>query len=145
MLTCAAYHAQIGHFSPALWYLCLPAVVTIGCILLVNNCSDIEKDAHGGRKTLSVCIGRKASETLLRTALAAAALGVMLILAFRYPRGAAAVPVLLIALLTSGGVRGLFTQPLTPENRRTSMVGVLAAHKWISGCYAAGIALHAMI
>ena len=145
VLTCAAYHAQTGRFSSALLYLCLPAVVTIGCILLVNNCSDIEKDALGGRKTLSVCIGRKASETLLRAALAAAALGVILILALRYPRGAAAIPVLLVALLTSGGVRGLFTQPLTPENRRERMDGILAAHKWIIGGYVAGIALHAMM
>ena len=145
VLTCAAYHAQTGRFSPALLYLCLPAVVTIGCILLVNNASDIEKDAPGGRKTLSVCIGRKASTTLLRTALAAAALGVFVILLLRYPRGAAAVPVLPIALLTSGGVRGLFTRPLTPENRRENMCGVLAAHKWIIGCYAAALALHAMM
>lgn len=145
VLTCAAYHAQIGCFPPALLHLCLPAVVTIGCILLVNNASDMEKDAAGGRKTLSVCIGRAASETLLRAALAVAALGVMLILALRYPHGAAAIPVLLTALLIGGSVRGLFTRPLTPENRRTSMVGVLAAHKWIIGCYAAGIALHAMM
>ena len=145
VLTCAAYHAQTGRFSPALLYLCLPAVITIGGILLVNNASDIEKDTLGGRKTLSVCIGRKASETLLRAALAAAALGVCVILALRYPRGVAALPVLLIALGTSGGVRRLFTQPLTPENRRESMGGVLTAHKWIIGCYAAGIALHALM
>lgn len=141
VLTAAAFHAQTGCFDAALCRLCLPAVVTIGCILLVNNTSDIEKDTAGGRRTLAVCLGRKAAQILLRIAIAAAAVGVSLILALRYQRGWAAIPVLFAWLLTGADIRGLFLQPVTPARRRENMSGILAAHCRITGCYVAGIVL----
>ena len=141
VLTAAAYHAQRGCFPPALLWQSLPPVLTIGCIMLVNNTSDIEKDTAGGRRTLPVCIGRSASEKLLRTLLAAAALGVTAILLFRFPDGAAAAAVMFFGLLTNANVRGLFLQPVTPERRRDSMGGILAAHKWITAGYLAGVVI----
>lgn len=141
VLTWAAYHAAAGRFSWSAAVLSLPAVVTVGCIMLVNNTSDIEKDAAGGRRTLPVCIGRKRAETLLRCAVTAAALSAALIICVFYPAGAAALPVGAAGLLTDSGVRGLFTAGITPEHRRENMAAVLTAHKWIIGSYAAAVLL----
>lgn len=135
VLTCASFHAQAGALSPAVPLWCLPPVLTIGSIMLVNNTSDIEKDQLGGRKTLSVCIGRTAAQHLLRTSLAAAAAAVVLIVLFRFPGGAAALPVLPAVLVTNRQVRTLFTTPLLPERRSANMGAVVTAHVWINTVY----------
>lgn len=141
VLTCASFHAQAGRFDPRLCWLCLPAVLTVGCIMLVNNTADIEKDRAGGRRTLPVCLGRPGAQRLLRSALVLAALGVGLILTAGFPAGAAALPVTASALVLDPQVRGLFTAPVTPERRGPAMKGVLSAHTWLCGGYAAGLAL----
>ena len=144
VLTAAAYHAVAGEFSWRLIYLCPPAVITVGCIMLVNNTSDIEKDISGGRRTLPVCLGRKLAEILLRCAVSLAAIGVVLITGFIYPAGIISLFVGALGLLTNRGVRGLFSLGVTPERRRENMTAILTAHKWIIGCYTAAVLLSAL-
>lgn len=141
VLTCAACHAVSGSFSWRAVFLCLPAVITIGCIMLVNNTSDIEKDTAGGRRTLSVCLGRSRAELLLRCAIPAAALFVILVTCILFPAGIASLPVGAAGLLTNRGVRGLFLGSVTPERRRENMTAILSVHKWITGCYTAAVLL----
>ena len=144
VLTAAAYHASAGEFSWRLICLCLPAVITVGCIMLVNNTSDIEKDVSGGRRTLPVCLGRKRAELLLRCAVSAAAAGAVLFTGFFYPAGIVSLCVGAVGLLTNRGVRGLFSHSVTPARRKENMTAVLTAHKWIIGCYAAAVLLSAL-
>lgn len=141
VLTCASYHAQAGAFSWDLLYLCLPAVVTIGCIMLVNNTSDIEKDQQGGRVTLPICIGRRGAQILLRIAVVSAALAVLLIITCRFPRGIAAMPVMFVALLVSQPVCDLYFASVTFERRKNSMTAILQAHTWIIASYSAAAVL----
>lgn len=135
VLTCAAYHAQTGSIDWLTVFYTLPAVITIGGIMQVNNTCDIEKDREGKRYTLPVLIGRSASEKLLRALLVLAAAGVGLIIALRFPAGDALLPVMILALLLAPSVREIFVKPISPERRGESMRGVLSAHKLIISCY----------
>jgi len=144
VLTCAAYHAQAGNFSPSLVYLCLPMVIMIGCIMLVNNTSDIEKDIVGGRRTLPVCVGRKASQIILKTAVIASVLCSAVFVCVYYPSGTLLLPVMIIALVIDPFVNGLFTKPISPERRPASMRGVLSAYVRINGVYTIAVLVHAL-
>lgn len=144
VLTCAAYHAQAGHFSPDVLYLCLPMVIMIGCIMLVNNTSDIEKDHSGGRKTLPVCVGRSASQIILKTAVIASVLCTAVFVCVKYPSGVPVLPVMIIALAIDPYVRALFIKPISPERRPASMRGVLSACVRINALYAIAVIIHAL-
>lgn len=144
VLTCAAYHAQAGCFSPELIYLCLPMVIMIGCIMLVNNTSDIEKDMEGGRKTLPVCVGRSISQVILRAAVIVSVLCTAVFVCVKYPSGAPAIPVMLAALIIDPFVRGLFTENIGPERRPASMRGVLSACVRINALYAVAAVMHVL-
>ena len=144
VLTFAAYHAQSGRFEPRLLYLCLPMAIMIGCIMLVNNASDIEKDIEGGRKTLPICVGRGASQIILRTAVMASCLLTAVFVCVLAPRGAAALPVMAVSLMIDPHIRALFTAPLSPERRGASMRGVLSACTKINALYALGLIIHSL-
>lgn len=144
VLTCAAYHAQAGSFSPHIIYLCLPMAIMIGCIMLVNNTSDIEKDMAGGRKTLPVCVGRRTAQIILRTAVTASAVLAAVFVCVKYPSGALMLSVMLAALLIDPYVTGLFTKPVSPQRRPASMRGVLSACIRINAVYALAVAVHAL-
>lgn len=143
-LTCAAFRAQSGYFTAELLYLCIPCVVTVGCIMLANNTSDIEKDREGGRRTLPVCIGRRGAQILLRGAIVAAAFGTAAITLARFPEGAAALPVMAASLMLDGRIRRLYCLPVDPEHRKNSMAAVLGAHSRIICCYTASVLLAAL-
>lgn len=142
VLTCAAYHAQAGHFSAEVLYLSLPMSIMIGCIMLVNNTSDIEKDIEGGRRTLPVCVGRHISQIILRTAVIASVLCAAVFVCLKYPSGILIIPVMIIALIIDPFVTGLFTKPISPERRGTSMGGVLRACVRINAVYIIAVVLH---
>lgn len=144
VLSCAAFHAQAERFDPELLYLCAPCVVTVGCIMLANNTSDIEKDRDGGRRTLPVCIGREASQRLLRGALIFAALYVAAVTLVRFSAGAAALPVMTASLMLDGRVRRLYRFPVDPMHRKNSMAAALGAHSRIICCYTAAALLSAL-
>lgn len=144
VLTFAAFHAQAGYFEPRLLYLCLPMAMMIGCIMLVNNASDIEKDIDGGRKTLPICVGRGASQIILRTAVIASGLLAAVYVCVMAPRGIPALPVMAAALIIDPHVRALFTSPLSPERRSASMRGVLSACTKINALYAIGLIIHSL-
>lgn len=143
-LTCAAFHAQTDRFEPELLYLCAPCVVTVGCIMLANNCSDIEKDRAGGRRTLPVCIGRRRAQLLLRGALIFAAVYVAAVTLACFPAGAAALPVMAASFILDGRIRGLYRLPIDPEHRKDSMAAAVGAHSRIICCYAAAALLSAL-
>ena len=144
VLTCASYHAQAGHFSSDVLYLSLPMAVMIGCIMLVNNTSDIEKDIEGGRRTLPVCVGRSISQIILKTAVIASVLCSAVFVCVKYPCGILMIPVMIIALIIDSFVTGLFTKPISRERRPASMRGVLSACVRINAVYIMAIIVQAL-
>lgn len=140
VLTCAAYRIQAGELRAEALLLCVPAVLTIANIMLVNNISDIEKDREGGRRTLPVCVGRKVAQAVLRALILIAAAGVALAAILKYPGGLAAVPALALGAALFCGP--LFTRPIVSEVRVESMRCVLSAHKWTITSLIVVIILH---
>ena len=140
VLPCAAFHAQTG-WACGEWFCFLPSFLTVACIMLANNGSDIEKDRSGGRRTLAVLIGRRASAALWKGSLAASAVLSALFVVFFFPKGAAGIIPLAIGLLLPTRAHAPFTLALLPTQRRENMTGTLAAHIWITGAYLACIIL----
>ena len=110
-------------------------------IMLTNNTSDIEKDRQGGRKTLAVCIGRRAAQRLLRGSIFLSAAAVVLIVLLRFPLGTAALPVLPLAFAIIPQAGPFFTAPISAERRSSNMAAILKIHIWINSAYAAAVIL----
>jgi 1,4-dihydroxy-2-naphthoate octaprenyltransferase len=106
--------------------LSLPSALLIGSILTVNNTCDLEADRTAGRRTLSIIIGREASEYLILAlivgAFAAAAALALSGVGGLHPLGAA-LPALfaLPALATFGTIR---RRGMVQERKGPSMGGI---------------------
>lgn len=142
VLTIAAFHVQAEVFRADMLYLCLPMLIMIGCIMLVNNTADIEKDSEGGRKTLPVCVGRKMAQRILKASILISAALVCVYVCVFYPGGMLALPVMLLALLIDPFVCRLFTGCIDQPHRPESMKGVLDAHVRINLLYAFAVFIH---
>lgn len=64
LLPMAVIHVLTGKLDFLTFYHMTPLMLGIGLIMYTNNISDIEKDTSVGRKTLSVCLGRKKARRL---------------------------------------------------------------------------------
>ena len=141
-LTLASYRVQAGSFNPDTVFLAIPAVVTVACIMLTNNISDIERDREGGRRTFPSLAGRKASQTSLAVALSSAITMVTLAAFLKFPGGFAVVPILFFGAALN--LAPLFSRPIAPAVRVESMRCILSLHKWIITSYIAIIILHSI-
>ena len=141
VLTCASFRIQAGAPAGTAALLSLPAVVSIGCIMLGNNVSDIEKDAPAGRRTLAVLLGRRRAQALLRGLLVLSAAGALALAAGLFPKCAAIAALIIPAALLDRDIRALFTDALTPAHRTRTMAGVLAFNKKCIGVYAVSLFL----
>jgi 1,4-dihydroxy-2-naphthoate octaprenyltransferase len=56
------YYVQAGSVSAAAWWMTLPPGLIITAILVVNNLRDIDNDRKGGKHTLAVRIGERATK-----------------------------------------------------------------------------------
>jgi 1,4-dihydroxy-2-naphthoate octaprenyltransferase len=56
------YYVQAGTVSAAVWWMTLPPGLIITAILVVNNLRDIDNDRKGGKHTLAVRIGERATK-----------------------------------------------------------------------------------
>ena len=56
------YYVQAGSVSAAVWWMTLPPGLIITAILVVNNLRDIDNDRKGGKRTLAVRIGERATK-----------------------------------------------------------------------------------
>jgi len=57
------YWVQTGTTSPAAWLMAVPVGLLITAIIVVNNLRDIEQDRAGGKRTLAVRLGVRATKT----------------------------------------------------------------------------------
>ncbi len=56
------YYVQAGSVSAAAWWMTLPPGLVITAILVVNNLRDLELDRKGGKSTLAVRLGERATK-----------------------------------------------------------------------------------
>jgi 1,4-dihydroxy-2-naphthoate octaprenyltransferase len=56
------YYVQAKSVSAAAWWMAIPPGLIITAILVVNNLRDIENDRKGGKHTLAVMLGERASK-----------------------------------------------------------------------------------
>ena len=56
------YYVQAGSVSASAWWMTLPPGLIITAILVVNNLRDIDNDRKGGKHTLAVRIGERATK-----------------------------------------------------------------------------------
>jgi 1,4-dihydroxy-2-naphthoate octaprenyltransferase len=56
------YYVQAGSVSAAVWWMTLPPGLIITAILVVNNLRDIDNDRKGGKHTLAVRMGERATK-----------------------------------------------------------------------------------
>ena len=141
VLTCASFRVQTGTLTVTAALLSLPAVISIVCIMLANNASDIEKDAHAGRRTLAVLLGRRRAQALLRGLLVLSAAGALGLAAGLFPKSAAIAALIVPAVLLDRDIRSLFSACLAPARRGKTMAGVLSFNKKCLGIYALALFL----
>ena len=56
------YYVQAGFVSAAAWWMTIPPGLIITAILVVNNLRDIDNDRKGGKHTLAVRLGERATK-----------------------------------------------------------------------------------
>ena len=56
------YYVQAGSVSAAAWWMAIPPGLIITAILVINNLRDIDNDRKGGKHTLAVRIGERATK-----------------------------------------------------------------------------------
>ncbi len=95
---CGTYFVQSLHLPPLVAALSVPTGLLVAAILVVNNYRDIETDKIGGKRTLAVLIGPRASRLQFFILIAASYL---LLPVFR-----------LSGVIGSGGMLPLLTLPL---------------------------------
>lgn len=66
------YYVQAGFVSMAAWWMTIPPGLIITAILVVNNLRDLENDRKGGKHTLAVILGERATKTQYLICMAAA-------------------------------------------------------------------------
>ncbi|MEG0873727.1 MAG: UbiA family prenyltransferase [Clostridiales bacterium] len=66
LITFAVYYTMTQSLNWLIFFYALPLIIAIGCILLLNNTCDIEKDIEAKRHTLPIIIGRKKATLLLK-------------------------------------------------------------------------------
>lgn len=131
----AAFHAQTGFFDIRVILLSLPTIISVGCIMLTNNTCDMEKDEENGRKTLSVIIGRRRAQALLRALVVITAALCMVLPPMLFGKNALLSLLVIPAMLFDFNLAELFTGGITPPRRGQSMAGVLAFNKKCIGVY----------
>ena len=135
VLTCASFRVQAGTLTSAAAVMSIPAVISVGCIMLANNTSDIEKDRASGRRTLAVLLGRRRAQALFRGLLALSAALAVGLSAGRFPACAAVSALIIPAVLLDSRAAALFKECMTPAHRIQTMAGVLAFNKKCIGAY----------
>ena len=123
VITFAAYYSMTASLDWVVLLYALPPIITIGCILLLNNVCDIEKDIEAGRRTMPILIGRKKATLLLKGGYVVAAVIIEAILIISFPKGCWVFPI--VALLSLKKFKAVMTMEFRAETRMAGMKVVL--------------------
>jgi len=143
IITMAVYYVQTCTVDFAILLYALPAIITIGCIMLVNNTSDIEKDLEAGRRTLAVLLGRARATTLLFTLITLAMAIVCVIVLAVFPGGWCFLPVMVVSVFIP--TRMMYRNGIVPAVRRFNMQGIGTVNVRIVISYTVCILLSCLI
>jgi len=131
-----------GSFEPIVLVLSLPFIISIGLIMMTNNCCDIEKDIIAGRKTLPTKLGREKTVKLYRVLATIWKFSIWILPILSIGTLGIFAPILL-TLFTRNEFKFLVTSPLTQENRINQMKGILAANIKANAVYIIFFAIYA--
>jgi len=129
-------------FEPIALVLAIPFIISIGLIMMTNNCCDIEKDIAAGRKTLPTILGREKTVKLYRVLARIWKYSIWVLPILAIGSLGIFAPILL-TILTRNEFKFLCTSPLTQENRINQMKGILAANIKANSVYIIFFAVYA--
>ncbi|SHI72802.1 prenyltransferase [Parasporobacterium paucivorans] len=143
LITVACHYVQASRLDMRVVLFSLPAFLTIALIMMVNNTSDIEKDETSGRRTLPVILGRSSAQKLIRGAILAAIVLILIAAYVWFRSGMFLVPLMLF--MTARAAFPLFKNPVDPAARMRSMAAVVRTHTISNAFFIIMIAVHAML
>lgn len=128
LLPMAVINVLTGSFKLLTFWQMTPLMLGVGLIMYTNNISDIEKDEPAGRRTLSVCLGRKRAAVVYRCLLTVWILCLGHMVFWYFPGGFCLYPLCLgFAGAKLAKQMGL---SFVPGERRTAMAGIT----WLNLC-----------
>lgn len=123
LITFAVYYAMAQTLNWWVFLYALPPIMVIGCVLLLNNTCDIEKDIEAHRHTLPILIGRSKATLLLKGGYLAAAGLIAVICLWKFTAGCwVLVPMF---LLCGKRFKAVLTMEFTAPTRMAGMKAVL--------------------
>jgi 1,4-dihydroxy-2-naphthoate octaprenyltransferase len=118
----------------------LPLVVGIGLIMMSNNGSDAEKDQKNGRHTLPIFLGRTWTLRFYRCLIVVWILLVAILPVIA--EGAVGLSGIALAAIFGGRIiRSQLTATLQPEQRISTMRGIIRTNLVLNGAYTAAFAV----
>ena len=143
LITLAVYTALSGNFDLMSLLYSVPLIIGIALLMNTNNICDIEKDIPGGKKTITVLIGRERSRKLYITLIVVWMISIACIVLLYFPKGA----VLLIPVIACSVFLTVKQMRLTlaRDSRPQSMMGILRIKIILQLGYIAAILLHGIL
>lgn len=143
LITLAAYYAMTQDLNWLVLFYALPLIITIGCVLLLNNTCDIEKDITANRHTLPIIIGRHRATLLLKAGYLLAAALIVGITVFKFTAGCwFMLPML---FLCRRKFHAVLTMDFTAATRMAGMKAVLPLTPLLNAGYVGSILLSVLI
>ena len=143
LITFAVYYTMTQILNWWVFLYALPAIIVIGCVLLLNNTCDIEKDIEAHRHTLAIIIGRRKATMLLKGGYLTAAALIIIISLWKFTAGAwILIPFL---FLSRSKFQAVLTMEFTAATRMKGMKAVLPLTPLLNIAYVAGICLDILI
>ncbi len=139
----ASYYVFTLQIEPMVIVYCIPAIISIGLIMMTNNISDIEKDLEAKRKTLPCILKRDKTSILLKSLIIVSAISVCALAILYFRDGYFLIP-LMIGSLVMPFIR-LSNGRFVPESRILSMNSILSIHTRLNLYYIAMIAADMII
>ena len=143
VITFAVYYTMTASLDWVVLLYALPHIITIGCILLLNNVCDIEKDIEAGRHTMPILVGRPTATLLLKGGYVVAAILIELILILSFPKGCWVFPIFVILGLKK--FKAVMTMEFQAETRMAGMKAVLPLTPLLNLGYAASVFLASLL
>ncbi|MDO4542289.1 MAG: prenyltransferase, partial [Bacillota bacterium] len=137
LITFGVYYTMTQALNWWIFLYALPAIIVIGCVLLLNNTCDIEKDIAAGRHTLAIIIGRPKATALLKGGYIAAAVVIAIICLWKFTAGSWVL--LPMFFLCRKKFHAVLTMDFVAETRISGMKAVLPLTPLLSISYVLAI------
>jgi len=139
-----AVHASLtGRLDFIVLWKAVPMMMVVSMFMLENNTCDMERDAQAGRRTLPMFLGREGAQDLAKGMGVFWLVQLAVVTAWYFPLG---LPALAGAVWKARrGIRGVFRQPRTRDNKLRATAAVSGMAFWLSEGYLASVAMHLVL